>query len=89
MHFKNKFVINQPNHMKKSVLFLALLAFGCKSNPDADLKEELQPLIKTFLLTEFPNDDVIVDSVKIFDVDTLTAKRDSLKSYLLLADKLK
>jgi hypothetical protein len=75
--------------MKKSLLYLALLAFGCRSNPDADLKEELQPVIKTFLLTEFPNDDVIVDSVKIFDVDTLTAKRDSLKSYLLLANKLK
>jgi GTPase SAR1 family protein len=75
--------------MKKSLLFLALLAFGCKSNPEANLRDELQPVIKNFLLTEFPNDDVIVDSIKIFDIDTLTPKRDTLKSYLLLADKLK
>lgn len=86
--FQIKSIFNQLNHMKKSVLFLALLAFGCKSNPEADLKEELQPVIKNFLLAEYPKDDVIVDSVKIFDVDTLTAKRDTLRSYAVLASSL-
>ena len=74
--------------MKKSVLYLALLAFGCKSNPEADLKAELQPVIKNYLVAEYPKDDVIIDSVRIYDIDTLTAKRDTLRSYSLLAKSL-
>lgn len=67
--------------MKKSVLFLALLAFGCKSNPTTDLKEEFEPIIKTFLINQTSNKGLTIDSIKIYKVDTLTAKADSLGTY--------
>jgi hypothetical protein len=67
--------------MKKSVLCLAFLGLGCKSNPPADLKAEFEPIIKSFLVNKTSNKDLIIDSIKIYKVDTLTTKADSLRTY--------
>jgi DNA repair ATPase RecN len=74
--------------MKKSVLCLAVLAFGCKSNPEQNLKEELKPTIQKYLSEKYSKDKLIIDSVTIYKVDTLTALKDSARTIKMLSKNI-
>jgi hypothetical protein len=50
---------------------------ACKSDPHNQLHEKIKPIITNYLLKHSDNEKLIIDSVKILDVDTMSTKSDS------------
>ncbi|GAB2980884.1 hypothetical protein GCM10027049_15610 [Mucilaginibacter puniceus] len=81
--------------MKKCFVFITILGmafYSCKSfkgpeEKEEDLKSELSGKVMHYLKSVNTDSTIIIDSVKIYDLDTLTQKADSLDMILSLYTK--
>lgn len=68
------------------ILITTVFMFSCKKK-EQKLKEDVNPIVLTFLKDRFKDGSTIVDSVRILNIDTLTEKLDSSDTYLRILFK--
>jgi hypothetical protein len=75
--------------MKKifSILIIICFTYACKSK-DERLKEALSSTLKTYFTKVLKKDSITIDSIRIFKIDTLTQKKDSLQAFFQSIDRV-
>lgn len=66
---------------------MAVAFVSCKPEKEK-LTEDIAGAIHTYYSKTYKQDSIIIDSVKIYKLDTLTEKKDSLRAYFRLSDDI-